>query len=194
MKTQRSLLTFITLLAITPLVQVAAKDRVTLNQFGGFEGGDPRKPVEVSKPTRVKSITFISGDRINGIILRGADGSAATFKGGKWAKEQAPIVLAEGECLVGFQGLCSDGRDMGPIPMRGGWFKARAVIDGPKGRRYSETFGTGGPSDMKIAGPLRVSIGVKVFEILAPEGHEVVGLHGRAGAVLDYVGLITQMK
>jgi len=35
---------------------------------------------------------------------------------------------------------------------------------------------------------------MKRFEILAPEGHEVVGLVGSAGAVIDEAKLITQKR
>jgi hypothetical protein len=186
-----------------PVVALGA-DRPALNEFGGDRPKDDankRDPVTVNDGTRVTSVVFFTGDRINGIVLRGADGSKATFKGSKKPeKEQKPIVLNDGEYLIGFRGLWSDGT--GPIPKVGtrkGWFKAQAIIGTPNGeRRYSDDYGTGGLSNLHLgsAGKIGVtlSVGMHDFEILAPDGYEVVGLHGSAGEVLDYVGLIVQKR
>jgi hypothetical protein len=191
MKRVKLLCKWATLLAFSPCVLNAmAGQRVTQSedQAIGDGGGGPHAAVSISEHTRVSNIEIIYGDRINRIILHGADGSQASFGGKKGSDKAEPIDLGPDEYLVGFKGLCSTGG------RHKGWYRVQAIIHSSRGERLSKSVGTGGTSNIGLIGPLKVTVYMKEFTAHAPDGHEVVGLVGKTGDVIDSVRLISQAR
>lgn len=138
--------------------------RGTDQPVGATGGGGKPNRLVVPDGAKIRGVKVFAGRRVDGFHFLGSNSKWYAFKG-YGTPDPKEIMFADDEFLVGFRGVYGDQWDRV-------WVITNKTEYGPYG-------GSGGKQE---------------FKITVPDGHEVIGMHGRTGKVIDRAGLVTEAK
>ena len=139
-------------------------NRGTDQPVGANGGGGDPRRLVIPAGVKIRGVKVFAGRRVDGFHFLGSDSKWYGFKG-YGNPTPKEIKFADDEYLVGFRGVYGDQWDRV-------WIITNKKEYGPYG-------GGGGKPE---------------FKITVPDGHEIIGMHGRTGKVIDRAGLVTEPK